>query len=393
LSAQAQFDSTSTVLLRPSGKPVKPQSLDSSRYKVRQPEARKDDDEFEEKPGTYIPTPVSNKKKSVQTNVTIIKSTPPALPPNPPPMPQPAPIVPEGSDPIPVTKSEDPRAQISPPHQAPVEPTPAPPQPPVTLQVKELIMGGSNQEIDDYHKQIHPEDPRANVLSVSLAPAYYYNDSSSSYSFRRYNSTGPGIGLGMNLWLTPFFGLQSKFFSSVSASQRNGEVNSVPTDLQNFEAGLRFRRHFGYSRKSAQLSWGLDYHDSMNKISKESTASIGRKSSGLSLVVEGEIPTSNVYSHTFELDIRPRLKHSEMNTGVEARSGTKNETNAIGLTGGGVWTLDRHNQVFWKGQYLVERNLFDGQSTLVDPSNDKTPEGVSVTNTLVIFYFGFRWGS
>lgn len=388
--AFAQSDSTSTVLLRSGGKAPKVQNLDSSRYRVRQPESRKDDDDLEEKPGTLIPSPVPA-RNSVKTSVTVKnsakakeKETSP-----PPPPPVVAPIVPPPPAPTPAPSPA--------PVEAAKEETPAPtatePTQPVTLQMKELILGGSNQDIDDFRKTIHPEDPRANVLGISIAPGYYYNGSSSGYSYRRYHSSGPAIGLGMNLWLTPFFGIQSKFFSSVSASQRSGGINEVPTDIQTFEAGIRFRKYFGITRKAPQLSWGIDYHDGMNKISKEATTAVGRKSSGLSLALEGEVPTSNIYSHLFQLDIRPRLKHSEMNTAVTARSGTKNQTNSVGLSVGGMWTLDRRNQVFWKTQYLVERNLFDGTASKTDPDTGATPDGVSVTNSLLMFYFGFKWGS
>ncbi len=380
-AAFAQADSTSTVLLRSGGKAPKVQNLDSSRYRVRQPESRKDDDDLEEKPGTLIPSPVPARNTSVKTQVTVKKQGNDKLPPPPPGTPIVAPITPP---PPPVEASKDEALDAT----APPEPPP-----PVTMQVKELILGGKIEDIEDYKKTIHPEDSRANAISIQLAPAYYYNGSSSGYSYRRYYSSGPGIGLGMNLWVTPFFGLQSKFFSSVSASQRSGGLNEVPTDIQAFEGGIRFRKYFGATRKAPQLSWGIDYHDALNKVSKESATSVGRKSSGLSLALEGEIPTSNIYSHTFQLDVRPRLKHSEMNTAIDARSGTKNETNAMGLALGGLWTLDRRNQVYWKAQYLVERNLFDGDATEVDPHNDATPDGVSVTNTLVIFYFGFKWGS
>jgi hypothetical protein len=369
----AQFDSTSTVLLR-SGKSGKSQNLDSSRYKIRQPESRKSDDDIEERPGTYIASPVATKPTAKK----------PAPAPVPPPLTEnglpPAPPIAAPIIPVPPAAEEKPAVEAK------------PEEAPVTVQVKELIMGGNNQEIVEYKNSIHPEDPRANVISIALAPAYYYNASHSNYSYRRYTSNGPALGLGMNLWLTPFFGIQSKYFSTVSASQRSG-TSEIPVDLQNFEAGFRFRRHFGYSRKSSQISWGLDWHDSLNKISKESTTAIGRKTSGLSLALEGEIPASNTYAHTFSLDVRPRMKHSERNTGVEVKSGTKNETNSLGISGGGVWTMDRHNQVFWRGQYLVERNLFDGEASQMDPHNDATPDGVSVTNSLLMFYFGFKWGS
>ena len=264
--------------------------------------------------------------------------------------------------------------------------------PPVTVQVRELLLGGEG-DIEEYNARIHPEDPRANMMSISLAPAYFYDGSSSNYSYRNYHSDGPGFGLGMNVWLTPFFGLQSKYFSSVSSSVRDGTAGSVvPMDTQEFEAGLRFRRHFGYTRKSAQLSWGLDYHDSSNKISKDATGTMGRKTSGLSLTLEGTVPTSVTYAHLFEVSIRPFQHHSEVQTTVTAKSGAKSQTNSVHFGVGGQWTLDRHNQVFWKGQYTVERNLFDGPASQPDIRGN-TPDGVSVTNSLLIFYFGFKWGS
>jgi hypothetical protein len=365
MPANAQLDSSSAVLLRSKSRETTPENLDTTRYKIRAPESRKDDEELDEKPGTVIPSPVP---------VRPAKPHPVAAP-------QPAPAAPV-SPPVPPSppKSEEADAEDVPP-------------PPVTTQVKELILGGSEEEISEYKKQIHSQDPRANILDISIAPAYYYNGSSSEYSFRRYTSNGPGLGLGMNLWLTPFFGIQSRFFTSVSASQRSGGLNHVPTELQTFSAGVRFRKHFGYSRKAAHLSWGVDYLDDSNKISRTSETAIGRKSAGLNFALEAVVPNSTTYAHTLMMEVRPRLQHSELSTGTDARSGDKNETNALGLSLGGQWTLDRRNQLFWRGQYTVERNLFSGQATEVDPHNEQTPEGVAVTNTTLIFYFGFKWGS
>jgi hypothetical protein len=42
---------------------------------------------------------------------------------------------------------------------------------------------------------------------------------------------------------------------------------------------------------------------------------------------------------------------------VDVKSGGKSETNALSLSVGGDWTLDRRNQIFWKTQYSVERNF------------------------------------
>ncbi len=378
--AFGQLDSSSTILLRPTGVQKSAQSLDSNRYKVRAPESRPqrptfdDDPEIDETPGAEIPaaiTPPPPKKTESKPKEVAAQ-------------PAPKPIEPTATtEPIQVNQTQPPENKTQ---------TSAPVGVPLTEQMKELLLGGTDKEIEDYQKRIHPQDPRQNVVNISFSPAYYYNDSDSRYSFRRYNSNGPGLGLGMNVWMTPFFGMQSKFFTSVSASQRNGE-SMVSTEVQAFEAGVRFRKHFGYSRKAAQLSWGIDYHDSQNKISKSSTSSIGRKSTGVSLSLEAELPKSVTYSTTMGVAIRPRMQHKEHNTGIEAQSGSKGETNAINMSLGGQWLLDRQNQLFWRGEYSVERNLFEGSASVADPTNDATPEGVSVTNTMMIFYFGFRWGS
>lgn len=378
-AAVAQLDSSSAVLLRPSGKTLSTQNLDSTRYKIRAPESRRDDDEIGEKPGTIIPTPVAAPQKK---NVQVPTVTSEITVPNSPVEPVPSPVPPEQTAPS-VEKKPEPSA----PPEATSEP------PPVTQQMRDLLLGGTQEDIEEARTSIHPKDTRKNIIEIQIAPAYYYNDSNSSYSYRDYRSNGPGMGLGMNLWMTPFFGLQSRFFTSVSGSIRSGGTNMVPTDVQFFEAGFRFRKHFGYSRKASYLNWGLDYHDSTNKINREATTVIGRKSSGLGVSLEAVMPTSITYAHTLQVDLRPRLKHTENSTGVDVKSGSKAETNAIGLAVGGQWTLDRRNQVFWKAQYSMERNLFKGTATAPDASSGQTPDGVSVTNNLMMFYFGFKWGS
>lgn len=375
--ALAQLDSSSAVLLR-SGSKASPSKLDSSRYKIRAPEGRRDDDEIGEKPGTVIPTPVGPSRKTkasatATTEVTVVPA-PAAEPPVSTPMP---PEMPVPSAPVPV------------PQAAP--PTPEEP-PPVTQQVRDLV-GGTPEDIEEARAKIHTQDPRNNVIDITLAPGYFYNDSKATYSYRDYSSNGPALGLGMNIWLTPFFGFQSRYFASVSGSVRANGTDMVPTDINYFEGGIRFRKHFGYSRKAAHLNWGIDYHDETNKISKEATTITGRKSTGFGLSLEAVIPSSSTYAHTLQIDVRPRMKHSELGTGVDVKSGSKPETNAIGAAAGGEWTLDRRNRIFWKGQYSVERNLFKGSASQADPSTGATPNGVSVTNSLMMFYLGFKWGS
>lgn len=384
LTAKAHAQLDSTILLRSGGKTPSKQSLDSTRYKIRAPESRRDD-ENEEKPGSVIPTPVKKPAKTQPTEVTVPAQSEPI------PTPVPVESKPDDrSEPQPAVVVPSPAPQTEPVvENKPSEPA-APP--PVTQQVRDLFLGGQ-EDIDEMKSKIHAQDPRANVVQISAAPAYYYNTSASGYSYRRYNSNGPAMGLGMNLWLTPFFGVQSRYFTNMSSSIRSGPSNMVPTDIQTLEAGVRFRKHFGTSRKSSYITWGLDYHDARNKIGKEATTAVGSKSYGLGLALEAVVPVTNGYAHTMQVNALPRLRHTESATGVNIRSGNKSETNGIGFGLGGQWTLDRRNQIFWKAQYTIERNLFKGDASDIDPVTGVKPTGVSVTNSTGVIYFGFSWGS
>ncbi|HMN68561.1 MAG TPA: hypothetical protein PKC28_08475, partial [Bdellovibrionales bacterium] len=196
--ARAQLDSSSAVLLRSGSKAPAKQNLDSSRYRIRAPESRKDDDDV--KPETLIPSPVPGKTTSKSSASAAATATTLVVTPEPPP---PAAAVPAPVEPV-------------------AEPVVEPAPPPVTEQVKTLILGGTQEDIEEYRQAIHPQDPRANVLGISIAPAYFYNGSTSTYSYRDFSSHGPGLALGMNFWLTPFFGVQSRYFQSASAGVRSG---------------------------------------------------------------------------------------------------------------------------------------------------------------------------
>lgn len=366
VSAWAQLDPSSSILLRNGSREPRPDDLDTQRYKVRETRSRDPAPDFEEeKSGTKIPTPVSSK-----TSVTS-EPTPKSQEPS------------EPSKPQEVTSSATPQ-EAQPSNEN---------RPPLTTQVKELILGGTEEDISEYRKQIHPQDPRANLVELTLAPVYYYNDSSSRYSFHRFNSHGLGFQVGAHFWLTPFFGIVGSSFSSLAGSVPSGAANAVLADYQIVDAGFRFRRHFGWSRKAASLRFGVDYHQSEMKIGQDATDLVGTQTKGASLAIEGNIPSSHVYVHTFALELRPRLRQSELVSGANIRSGTKSQTHGLGASVGGQWLLDRQNQIFWKLHHSVEQSLYDGEASSPDPMTGVTPRGVSITNSFTRFSVGFSWGT
>jgi hypothetical protein len=362
--AQAQLDSSSGLLFRSSAQTLAPEDLDTERYHIREMPIGQDDSGV---------VPVARPKGAAKAKKSVVK---PARK-------------------VASQDATDSKKEVS------ADTNPVAPQSANTAkeketsmkeQLAELLLGGNHEEIEEYKKQTHPEDPRVNILSIDLAPSYFHLDSSSAYHFRNYNSNGPGLNLGMNFWVTPFFGIQTRYLASVGASV-NSNGNAVPMHLQDLDVGIRFRKFFGSSRKSTQLSWGLDFEDASAKISRDATSVVGRRTHGPSLNVEARIPLTNTYASLIEVSVQPRAKHTELSTGVAAASGTQNQTDAVALRVGGDWVLDRKNQMFWQLNYKVERNLFQGTASQADLITGQTPSGVSVTNSVLFFSVGFRWGS
>ena len=54
--------------------------------------------------------------------------------------------------------------------------------------------------------------------------------------------------------------------------------------------------------------------------------------------------------------------------------------------------MSRESQLIYKLGWSVEKNLFDGPAAAVDSETGVTPSNVTVTNTLLNFPFGYRWG-
>ncbi len=261
--------------------------------------------------------------------------------------------------------------------------------------VQDIILGGTQEEVDDYRKILHPYDTRLNLFELSIAPTYIYNNSGSSYWFHNYYTSGPGISISAVTWFSPFFGLQTSYLSSMSTGLRADTTGSknLKIDHQWFESGLRFRKFFGISRKSSQLTFGIDYADYQLKVPSDATQRVSSKTSGVKLSIETSIPSSNTVSWTLGMHLMPRAKYAEKSTALDLKSGTSSETNGIGASVGGRYTFDRFNQIYWKLTHSVEKTMFSGTANTTDPLTSVTPEGVSITNSFTIFSFGYIWGN
>lgn len=357
--AQPTVDPSSALLLKSGGRPPAKENLDSSRYTVRPSGPKPEKTTSEVRQVEKVPKVQEKKTTTIETQTVEPAVNPPTV---------------EMGNKDGESKNYG-----------------------VPEQMREVLLGGSAEEIDEYRKRLHPHDVRQNLVEVLFAPTFIYNASKSSYWYREYVSGAPGLHIATNFWLTPFFGIQGSYLGSLGADIRGNVEGTKHTavDHQWFTAGLRFRNFFGLSRKASALVVGLDYEEYSLKVPGSDQDRIGVKSTGVKISFEALMPSSTnpQFAWILSTEILPRLNHKELSSDITVQSGGKDKSNAVGVGVGGQYTFNRNNQIFYKLSYRLEKNLFDGAADTVDPKTGMTPEGVSVNNSTSIFEIGYRWGN
>lgn len=305
----------------------------------------------------------------------------------------PAPAPTQTPAPAPSPAPSDGSALVLPP-----KPVPAPkaeePEPGVVAQVKSLFVDENDDVIVRYEEKIHPDDPRLNRLEIEGRAGVSSVDSTSNYSFRRFSSSFGTVDLRSSVWMAPSFGLTGAIRFSLGASIRGDETTGSMDRVKDeeLELGLRFRRFFGTSRTSPSLEFGVVYLDHSFNVFADSVSHPRWRSSGLGAAVRSRVPVTADRAWTFGGRIFPRLKHQETATSVDVSSGDSAENVRVDLEVGGDLAFGRGHQFVYGVQLGAERDLFDGSASKPDPETSATPSNVTVTNALVNFSFGYRWG-
>jgi hypothetical protein len=284
-----------------------------------------------------------------------------------------------------------PKPEIEPPEEASTLPPQAPaalvPNAPVTI-------GGSPSEIDEFRSFLPPDDPRRNIVDLFVAPLFMYNDSNSPYWYRSYSGFSPGFTAAADVWFTPLFGFEGSYRKTVAGTIRESPVTSedTPASQEWITAGLRFRRFFGFGERVPMLTVGVDYREYSFRVPSDDANRLRLKTVSPRILLETAIPTSSRYSWKFGLEVEPFARHQELDTGIDAQSGTSNETFGFGLNIGGEYRLARTSRMFYRLSYYLERTAFSGSASRPDPVTGTTPSNVPVNNSFTVFEFGYAWG-
>jgi hypothetical protein len=281
---------------------------------------------------------------------------------------------------------------VAPP--AVVQPSPPPQKASLAEAMQETVLGGTPDDVARYKEKLQSDDPRHNILEVSVAPAYFYTNSSSSYWYRRFFSSGPGVDLNAEMWITPFLGVDLGYFTTLTADM-NGDPNTSRTfnvSHRYTDFGFDFRKYFSYSKKSPNLKFYLGYSEYQMIVPASETNRIGLQEYGLDLGLHLTLPVTNYYGWTMGTDVMPFIKINEQSTGVSAQSGSNPSSFAIKFSLGQDFTLDRNNKVFWRVSERIEKSVYSGTASVADPITGVAPSGVSVTEGSTLFEFGYSWG-
>lgn len=266
-------------------------------------------------------------------------------------------------------------------------------EPGIRTQAESLFNDGAQKVYEFYKEQIHEDDIRNNRLEIEISPTAVYNDSSSNYSFREYQSFFNALKVRANVWLTPLIGVSGQILFSFAADVDSViDSSRVGTKYEFMDVGLNFRKFFGISRKSNSLEFSVLYNENKMSPASDNMSRAKLTSNGFGVGMKARIPTSFTYAWVLGGSFFPRLQHDEGDTGIIINSGSMEETARLGVDLGGEWKFDRESQLIWNLGLSSERNVFDGTASLPDPSTGTAPSNVSVTNTLYMFSLGYRWG-
>ena len=266
--------------------------------------------------------------------------------------------------------------------------------PPLSEQVKYIILGAEVPDIEEYREQVHPDDNRLNRAEIFFAPGLLSNKSSSNMNYRDYLSNSPVFELGLKFWATPFLGLSASYMGSLSSDLDSvtnvGEKISVKHEYINF--GLFYRKFFGLSRKANSMTFGFHFSDYRLKVPSTDLSRVNLRTTGYGLLLEARVPVSPTYSWFIGGTLDPKLSHTEETTGLFLQSGSSVESTKVSSFVGGEIKFNRKNVMIWKLQYSLEKNQFNGLSNIPAFGQSAPINGVSVDNAMTLFTFGYFWG-
>jgi hypothetical protein len=274
-----------------------------------------------------------------------------------------------------------------------VSPIPTNASPTFASKVKDAVMGGDEDLLQNYKSFLEEQDIRKNIFELSLGTGYLYNASSSSYYFKNYNDAGPTADLNADIWLSPFMGVTAEYKTTLlnEVSDSPTQNSYVSTTQSWFDLGFKFRRFFGMNLNAPSLTLGLRYLQYQMSTPQSSASRAKLSNSGPEIDLDLTLPMGKYSFWTAGLNLQPLDSMSEL-SGAAVRAGQGNQTVGFGVSTGGEYRFSRQTTAFLKFSTTVYKSDFTGTASTADPVTGSTPSSVPVTNVFYFLDLGIRLG-
>jgi hypothetical protein len=260
--------------------------------------------------------------------------------------------------------------------------------------MQDLVLGGDPEHIDKYRSFLDVEDIRKNIFEYSMGTTFIHNASTSPYYPRNYFNSSPGAFLGIDLWLTPFWGIDADYRFSILSEIKDSPVNEdfVTSSHSWFGIGMKFRRFFGLAQNSSSFVIGLKYVEYMLSVEPSAQYRMKQHTRGPELSIGVSAPSSKNYSWTFKIVAQPFLTHEEIVSTSDRRTGNGSQTAGFGASIGGEYRFSRKTRAFFTFSSMLYKSQFSGQTLAIDPITGTRPTGTPVNNAFFFLDLGLRLG-
>ena len=346
-------------------------NADSSDHYVHKPKKKKRSIASEDPSASPTPTPSGTPGSSSPTpSPAFTPSAMPRLMPTATPVPEASPSSSPGKTPAPVLTG-----------------------PNFSSKVRDMILGGDADLIQNYKNFLDTQDVRKNFFDLGVSGGYFYNSSTSPFFTRNYNDAAPTLDVDADIWFSPFFGFNAEYRTTLL-----NEVTDSPTGpstvniSQNWlDLGLKFRRFFGMNANAPVFTSGVRYSNFSMTVPSVSQTRVSQQTQGLEFDFNLAVPIAKFTSLDFGFMLEPIASQTE-HTGAPITSGSSNQTLGAGVNVAVDYRVTRQMIGFVKLSSLLYKSEYSGSTSINDPVAGVPLTNVPVTNVFYLVEFGLRFG-
>ena len=359
-SVFAQMDPSSSLLVRPYEEESEEPSLDSGRYTVRKNSSSSQEQKRKGAPSVQRPSNREELERSIEEKISR-----------------------EQERLAPAKKAES--SSGSGKKEDAAASSPVPPITPLPEKV------ASEKKL---YLETESQDVRWNLVELSAAANYMYVNSASSYWYRNYYSSGPGVSVDASVWITPDWGIGVSYLTTLSADIGTSPETSrrVLADHRYTDVGLKYRYFSSASQMASSVEYGLKFSEYQMIVPKSETSRTRLIERGPGLVIRARVPATLDRAWILNMEMLPRMNVKEESTALSLSSGPASTAYGLKIGLGHEFVIDRRHQVFWSLSHRVDKTVYEGNASAVDPLTGTAPSGVSVQMGVSLFEFGCRWG-